>query len=476
MTLGTSGKALWSGRFRKQLDPSAGRFSSSPEDALMFSHDVAGSIAHAMGLLRSGLLTESEASGMISGLRGIYSSYSARPEQLLRGEEDVHMAVEGRLTRINPDWGQKLHTGRSRNDQVALDMRLYAREAVVELIASLLEMQQALLSSARRHLTAVIPGYTHLQRAQQIYLSHHLLAHFRRFGRDVERLEQCFSRINVSPLGAGAIAGSSHPLLPSYTASLLGFDSPFSNSLDATTDRDFCLDAAYCASVVALHLSSLAEEIVLWSTSEFGYVTLPDTLSTGSSIMPHKKNPDIAELVRGKSGAIAGRLMSMEITEKGLPLGYARDLQEMKEPLFTSLSSTVEMVDLTAAMVREMVFNRDRMAENASDSMSSSVEIVDELVRRGHPFREAHRIVGEAVAAAVESGESLTDVIGREMPDLPVPGNARASVEARSSPGGSSAGSVRKQLSAASSELRSSRSWLRTAQRKCTAVSRLLQG
>lgn len=469
-----SGKDLWGGRFRRQLESSARRFSSSPEDALLLRYDIAGSIAHAMGLERAGLLSTRELNGIVNGLRSIYHSYSERPEKLLSGEEDVHMAVEKELTRMNPDHGPKLHTARSRNDQVALDLRLYSREALLRIGDRLLEMERALLAVARKHLAAPVPGYTHMQRAQPVYLSHHLLSHLWRFSRDMERLEGMYRLTDSSPLGAGAIAGSSHGIDPSYTSALLGFGRWFSNSLDATSDRESCLDIAFLSSMIALHLSSIAEEVVMWSTSEFGYITLPDELSTGSSLMPHKKNPDIAELVRGKCGYVTAQLMSLIVTLKGLPEGYARDLQEVKRPLLVSSEEVCSMLQAMSSLVSGIKFNRDRMAENASDQSSHSVEIVDELVREGVAFRKAHSLVGQAVAEAAEKGETLQHVVARMWPDVHFPASPAEDIEKRSSPGGSSLSSVRRQVTAASRSIAASRRWIASRKRAIACVDRLL--
>ncbi len=469
-----SRKELWSGRFRKRLDPAVRLFTSSPEDAILLKYDIAGSIAHAMGLHRAGLLSREELGGIVEGLRSVYSSYSGRPEKLLSGEEDVHMAVEGKLIAMHPELGPKLHTGRSRNDQVALDLKLFSRAGVLQLLSTLIELEGSILSVCRRHISTPVPAYTHLQRAQPVYLSHYYLAHFWRFMRDVKRLQQLFDSMNSSPLGAGAIAGSSHPLDPSFTSSLLGFAGSFDNSVDASSDRDFCLEVAFSSSIAAVHLSSIAEEIVLWSTSEFGYVILPDALSTGSSLMPHKKNPDIAELVRGKCGTVTGYLMSMMMTVKGLPLGYSRDLQELKKPLISTISDVSSMAEMISALVSGISFNSKRMRENSSDQFSYSVEVADGLVRKGVPFREAHNAVGRAVADSLEQGRKLEDVVRGSWPDIDFPAGPAQAVEMRSSPGGSSIASVRQQLTAASAEMSGARRWLRSRRRTASSVDRLL--
>ena len=282
--------------------------------------------------------------------------------------------------------------------------------------------------------------------------------------------------MNISPLGAGAIAGSSQPLDPSFTSSLLGFSRPFENSIDASSDRDFCLDTVHACVMAALHLSAIAEEIVLWSTAEFGYVSLPDSLSTGSSLMPHKKNPDLAELVRGKCGSVTGNFVSMVVSVKGLPLGYSRDLQELKKPLFESIEEVSSMAETVSEMVSGISFNTERMAENASDQLSFSVEAVDGLVRSGMPFREAHGAVGKAVAESLEKGIGLGAVMRKSWPDVEFPESPAAAIEMRSSPGGSSLTSVRKQIAASSAEMASARKWMASRSRLTAAVDDLLSG
>ena len=471
-----SRKELWSGRFRKQLDPGALKFTSSPEDALLFRHDIAGSIAHAMGLERAGIISSKELKILAGGLRNIYSRFAADPERILSGEEDVHMAVERKLTEMHPGSGPRLHTGRSRNDQVALDLRLYSREGIVRILSSLMAVEESILSVCGKHISAPLPSYTHLQRAQPVYLSHYYLAHFWRFMRDIQRLQRVFDSLNISPLGAGAIAGSSQPLEPSFTSSLLGFSMPFENSIDASSDRDFCLDTVHACVMAALHLSAIAEEIVLWSTAEFGYVSLPDSLSTGSSLMPHKKNPDLAELVRGKCGSVTGNFVSMVVSVKGLPLGYSRDLQELKKPLFESIEEVSSMAETVSEMVSGISFNTERMAENASDQLSFSVEAVDGLVRSGMPFREAHGAVGKAVAESMEKGIGLGAVMRKSWPDVEFPESPAAAIEMRSSPGGSSLTNVRKQIAASSAEMASARKWMASRSRLTAAVDDLLSG
>lgn len=470
-----SKKELWSGRFRRQLDPAAKKFSSSPEDSVLFAYDLAGSIAHAMGLRHSGILTAADCRRIVDGLRAIYSSGRRSGGAILAGSEDIHMAVEQELSRLEPACGSKLHTGRSRNDQVALDLRLYSRDAVIEIISRLMELNKLLLKAARRNLTSVLPGYTHLQHAQPLYLSHHLLAHHWRFMRDMSRLQNVFESLNVSPLGAGAIGGSSLPIDPTYTSGLLAFKKPFENSLDASSDRDFVMDVVFASAIAALHLSSLAEEVVLWSTTEFGFVTLPEELSTGSSLMPHKKNPDLAELIRGRTGRLAGNLVSLMLTAKALPLGYSRDLQETKMPLFNSVDSLLDTLNMMQSIIAGIKFNKTRMKEAASDQYSFSVEAVDELVRNNVPFRKAHKIIGGVVAESMDKKESFSELLRGKWPTMDFPVDAEESVEKRSTPGASSLLSIEMQLKNSASELSLKRNWLRRAKGIAASVDRLLR-
>lgn len=470
-----SKKELWSGRFRKQFDPVAKLFSSSPEDSVLFRYDLAGSIAHALGLLHSGIVSEAECSRMVDALRSIYRSKKDSVSSLLSGREDIHMAVEAELTRIEPECGGKIHTGRSRNDQIALDLRLYSREAVIELMSALTELNKSLLAAARKNLKSVMPGYTHMQHAQPLYLSQHLLAHHWRFMRDMHRLKSVFESLNVSPLGAGAIGGSSLPVDPLYTSRLLAFSKPFDNSLDASSDRDFALDVVFASSMVSLHLSSLAEEMVLWSTSEYDFIAFPEELSTGSSLMPHKKNPDIAELLRGRSGRPAGYLVSLMLVAKGLPVGYSRDLQETKTPLFSSVESTLDGLKMMQSLLSGIRFNKSRMKEAASDQFSYSVEAVDELVRAGIPFREAHRLIGGTVHESIDKGRPFSELLKSRWPEANFPAGAVESVEKRSTRGASSLRSIELQLKNSASEHLLMRRWLNSAARKASSVERLLE-
>lgn len=469
-----SRKELWSGRFRKQPDPRAKSFSRSPEDIKIVRHDIVGSIAHAMALEKAGILSGTEKDEIVSGLRTIYQEYLKDRSDFLSGEEDVHMAVERRLTGLCRS-GLKLHTGRSRNDQIATDLRLFVREASLNTCALLLDLQKALLSIAGREVSTVLPGYTHLQHAQPVYFSHLLLAHFEKLRRDFNRIVADLQRNSVSPLGAGAISGTTHGIDSGYTSSLLGFGEPFRNSIDATSDRDFVLDACYSNAVVAEHLSSIAEEIILWSTSEFSFIELSDEFSTGSSIMPHKKNPDIAEHIRGRSSHVIANLIDVMLILNSLPLGYASDLQHVKIPLFESFESVSSMLSVTAPLLLAVRPRRARMAGAAADEFSFSVEVVDSLVRAGMPFREAHEAVGRAILEAVESGSDFRTSLRRNGISAGIPEDAAESVELRSSRGASSLKSIREQITAANAAVASGKKWLnRELARKRQTEERLL--
>jgi argininosuccinate lyase len=470
-----SRKELWSGRFRKQLDPLAKRFASSPEDAKIVKHDILGSIAHAMALERAGILSGGEKDEIVSGLRTVYQEFLRDGSKFLAGEEDIHMAVERRLTDLCSS-GLKLHTGRSRNDQIATDLRLFARDASLGVCGLLLDIQKTLLSVARREASTVMPGYTHLQHAQPVYFSHFLLAHFESFRRDFDRIVSDHRRNSVSPLGAGAISGTTHGIDTGFTSSLLGFSEPFRNSIDATSDRDFVLDALYANALVAEHLSSMAEEMILWSTSEFSFIELPDDFSTGSSIMPHKKNPDIAEHIRGRSSHVIANLVDVMLIVNSLPLGYASDMQHVKMPLFESFESVSSMLSVAAPLLTAIRPRRERMAAAAADEFSYSVEVVDSLVRSGMPFRQAHEAVGRCILESVEQGTDLRSSLRRNGISADVPGNPAESVELRKTRGASSLKSVREQMAAASAAIAAGRKWLNYELARKGQIEKMLLG
>jgi argininosuccinate lyase len=396
-----------SGRFESELNAGAARFTQSVSfDWRLWEHDILGSLAHAAMLQKIGVLTAKEG-------RAIEKALTAIARQIVAGRftwreelEDVHMNIEDALTRREPA-GAKLHTGRSRNDQVALDLRLWLREEITALRVAIRDLQAALVELGEKHCDVLIPGYTHLQRAQPVYFAHHLLAYVEMLERDQGRLLDCQARVNVCPLGSGALAGSTLPLDRQMVARLLGFAELTQNSMDAVGDRDFAVEFCAAAALLAVHLSRLAEDLILWATTEFHFITLADAFTTGSSLMPQKKNPDIAELTRGKAGRVIGNLMSLLVLLKGLPLAYNRDLQEDKERLFDTADTARACARLMAAMLKTVVVNRASCAAAAGDPALLATDLADYLVRKGMPFRQAHHAVGAAVALAEKLGKPL---------------------------------------------------------------------
>jgi argininosuccinate lyase len=393
------------------LDPAAESLSVSLHfDARLAEVDVEGSQAHAEMLARQGLLSRKDLQAIRRGLNRILGeirdgTFPWRPEL-----EDVHMNIEVRLTELVGDAGRRLHAGRSRNDQVATDLRLYLRVEIETILRFVDDLRAALLRVARREVDTVMPGYTHLQRAQPVRLAHHFLAYFEMFSRDRERLEDALGRMDECPLGAGALAGTSLPIDRDATSELLGFGAPMRNSLDAVSSRDFALEFLAAGAILATHLSRLAEEIVLWSTTEFGFVELPDAFSTGSSLMPHKKNPDVAELIRGKAGRVFGNLVALLTVTKGLPLAYNRDLQEDKEPVFDTCDTLRMGLLAMARMLPALIFRREWMAQATHHGHLVATDLAEYLVRRGVPFRTAHEVVGKIVRACEDEGQELHDL------------------------------------------------------------------
>jgi argininosuccinate lyase len=406
----------WGGRFRGPTDPEAEAFTSSLQvDRRLYRHDIAGSIAHCRTLERAGILTAREARQLITGLKRIEREIAQGRFRFAAEQEDIHMAIEARLTEIVGSLGGKLHTGRSRNDQVALDLRLYLRDAVRILIDRLRGFQQNLMALARRELGTVMPGYTHLQRAQPVLLAHHLLAYVEMAERDKDRLRDALNRINVMPLGSGALAGTNFPLDRAYTAQLLNFPRISQNSLDAVSDRDFVVETLSALALVMMHASRLAEELVLWSSQEFGFIELPDAVCTGSSMMPQKKNPDVPELIRGKTGKVYGHLMGMLTTLKGLPLAYNRDLQEDKAPVFDAIDTVQASLGLLSKVVAGLTVCRQAMARAAGSGFLLATELADYLVLKAVPFRRAHEIVGRIVRERVDRGRDLAGITLEEL-------------------------------------------------------------
>jgi argininosuccinate lyase len=405
-------KKLWGGRFAGEADAEFGRFNRSfGFDRRLFEVDVRASLAHCDGLLGAGVLTQAEAERIKSGLAQVLERGQSNPDYFDEmPSEDVHSFVEARLIELVGDVGRKLHTGRSRNDQVATDTRLWLRDEIEAIVGSLRQTQKALLKLAAAHGDVVIPGYTHLQRAQPVLFAHWCLAYFEMLARDRERLSETRRRVNVMPLGSAALAGTSYAIDRDAVARALGFDSVSRNSIDAVSDRDFCIEFAGAASLVMMHLSRLAEDVILYSTTEFGFFELGDAVATGSSLMPQKKNPDSMELVRGKAGRVFGHLQSLLVTMKGLPLAYNKDMQEDKEAVFDTVDTIIDCLKISETVLRHVRVNESRMRAGATLGYLNATELADYLVRKGMPFREAHETVGRVVVSAVQRGVELNDL------------------------------------------------------------------
>lgn len=401
---------LWGGRFTKQTDQLAYAFNASITfDKRLLPQDIAGSRAHAAMLARQGVITASERDAITAGLDAILHDVEDGKLAVTEEYEDVHSFVEANLIARIGDAGKKLHTGRSRNDQVALDMKLYVRDEIGSLDEELRELLECLLSQMEHNAGTYMPGFTHLQKAQPTTLAHHLGAYFEMFRRDRGRLADVRKRLNLCPLGAGALAGTTYPLDRGYTARLLGFDGPTRNSMDSVSDRDYVIELLGALSVIMMHLSRFSEEVILWNSNEYQFVEIDDAYSTGSSIMPQKKNPDIAELVRGKTGRVYGALMGMLTTMKGIPLAYDKDMQEDKEPAFDAIDTAKGCVRLFADMLRTLRFNKPRMEQSAKNGYTNATDAADYLVNKGVPFRDAHGIVGRLVLYGIQHHKALDD-------------------------------------------------------------------
>jgi argininosuccinate lyase len=459
----------WGGRFAAKTDRLVQEFTQSIDyDRRLYQEDILGSIAHCRMLARQGIITRDEGATLESGLRQV-------AEAAERGEipndyalEDVHTHVEARLHEIAGPISGKLHTARSRNDQVALDLRLFLRRVMVDTVDAIAALQETLQERAGEWHDVILPGFTHLQRAQPVLLAHHLLAYHEMLERDADRLRDAFGRLNILPLGAGALAGLPYRIDREYVARLLGFDGISRNSLDAVGDRDFVVEFLAAGSLIMAHLSRLAEEIILWTTSEFGYLVLDDSFTTGSSIMPQKKNSDVAELIRGKVGRVYGHLTSLLVTLKALPLAYNRDLQEDKEALFDAVDTIEPCLRLAAAMLRSATVRRERMAEAAAAGFSLATDVADYLVAKGLPFREAHAIVGRIVQRAIATGQTLATLPLEEYQAICplVDEDVRqidvwSSVRARDVPGGTAPAQVGQALANAQESTRTRREWVR---------------
>ena len=409
-------KRMWGGRFHEDTDALVQAFNASIDvDRELALDDLAGSIAHARMLGETGILAAEQARTLIGGLEALREEVRSGDVAWSEALEDVHMNLEAALTERIGTVGGTLHTARSRNDQVATDLRLWLRRHVRVLLRLLRRNRSALVDAAERHLGVILPGYTHLQVAQPVLFSHHLLAWQEMFARDEGRLRDALARIDVSPLGAGALAGTTFPIDRHRTAELLGFARPAENSLDAVSDRDFAIEVLAAAATIMMHLSRMSEELILWSTREFGFVTLPDSHTTGSSIMPQKKNPDVPELIRGKTGRVYGSLMGLLTVMKGLPLAYNKDMQEDKEGLFDAVATLRACLTLQAELVPRLEVHEGRMRAAAADAYSNATDLADYLARKGVPFREAHDVVGRLVARAIELDRPLEDVPLEEM-------------------------------------------------------------
>ncbi len=399
---------LWGGRFTKATDQLVYDFNASIRfDQKLFHQDVEGSIAHVTMLARQGILTKEETIAIIDGLHGILKDVEEGKLAIDETQEDIHSFVEANLIDRIGDAGKKLHTGRSRNDQVALDMRLYTREQVLHIDSLLKELLTVLLDAMEENLETYMPGFTHLQKAQPTTLAHHYGAYFEMFKRDRLRLKDIYERMNYCPLGAGALAGTTYPLDREYTASLLGFYGATLNSMDSVSDRDYLIEFLSALSTIMMHLSRFCEEIIIWNSNEYQFVEIDDAYSTGSSIMPQKKNPDIAELVRGKTGRVYGALMSLLTTMKGIPLAYNKDMQEDKEMAFDAMETVQNCIVLFTGMIRTMKFKKDRMAASAMNGFTNATDAADYLVNKGVPFRDAHGIIGRLVLYCIEKNTSI---------------------------------------------------------------------
>ncbi|MEL6469930.1 MAG: argininosuccinate lyase [Cyanobacteria bacterium J06623_4] len=408
----TSTQQTWSDRFESALHPVVAQFNASIGfDIALLECDLTGSIAHAKMLTKVGLLSDAECEQIVSGLETIRQEYRAGKFNPGIDEEDVHFAVEHRLIELVGDGGKKLHTARSRNDQVGTDIRLYLREQIEQIRQQIRTFQKAIFDLASQHVETLIPGYTHLQRAQPLSLAHHLLAYFEMTQRDWERLGDVLKRVNISPLGCGALAGTTFPIDRAYSAELLGFDDIYHNSLDGVSDRDFAIEFASAASLIMVHLSRLSEEIIFWASEEFRFVTLGDSCSTGSSIMPQKKNPDIPELVRGKTGRTFGHLQGLLVMMKGLPLAYNKDLQEDKEAIFDTVATVSGCLEAMTILLQEgITFRTERLGQAVAEDFSNATDVADYLAAKGVPFREAYNLVGKVVKTSLAAGKLLKDL------------------------------------------------------------------
>jgi argininosuccinate lyase len=453
----------WGGRFSEQTDAFVEAFTASVEfDRRMYRQDIAGSKAHALMLQKTGVLTGSDCEAILKGLDTIIEEIDSGAFEWSVSREDVHMNIEARLTELVGDAGKRLHTGRSRNDQVATDIRLYLREQINIIVSQLVKLQTGLLQLAEREADTIMPGFTHLQVAQPVTFGHHMMAWFEMLQRDATRMHDCYVRMNVSPLGAAALAGTSYPIDRHMTAAELGFAAPAANSLDAVSDRDFAIEFCAASAILMTHMSRMAEEMVMWSSAQFDFIELPDRYCTGSSIMPQKKNPDVPELVRGKTGRVNGNLVSLLTLMKSQPLAYNKDNQEDKEPLFDTIDTVIGSLRAFADMVPALVCKRDHMYNAAKQGFSTATDLADYLVRKGLPFRDAHEVVGKAVAYGVANSKDLSEMDIDELKgfsamiddDVFMVLSLEGSVAARNHIGGTAPDQVRKAIAEARQRLK----------------------
>ena len=454
--------ALWGGRFEEGVSAFTQEFGASlMVDKAMYAQDIQGSIAHARMLAKQGVISAEDANQIEAGLEKIKASIEAGEFTFDINDEDIHMAVEKVLTENIGAAGARLHTGRSRNDQVATDLRLHAKVLLAQLLEGNCALREALYNKAQAHFDVILPGYTHLQHAQPVLFSHHMLAYFWMFTRDFTRLKAAYDAADANPLGSAALAGTTYPLDRHYTTELLGFDHPIPNSLDAVSDRDYLLDLEYACSVSMMHLSRLCEEIILWSTTEFGFITLSDSFSTGSSIMPQKKNPDFAELTRGKMGRVVGDLVSLLVTMKSLPLAYNKDLQECKEGAMDAAKTLGDCMACMAGMIDTMQLHEDVMRKQAGLGFTAATDVADYLAKKGLPFRQAHEVVGELVLYCEKHDKGLEDLTLEEFKqanslfedDIVNALDSEAIVRARKTYGGTGHDAVKAQMEEASAAL-----------------------
>jgi len=461
---------LWGGRFEKETAREMDDFHSSIHfDYRLYKYDILGSIAHAKMLGKQNIISPEEAETICRALSEILEEIENGTVKFSIEAEDIHMNVESFLIKKIGDLGKKLHTGRSRNDQVALATRMYTKDAIKSIQSQLIELCETLLHHSKQHMRTIMPGYTHLQKAQPITLAHHFMAYFEMFRRDYHRMEDCFKRTDVMPLGSGALAATTYPLDREYVAELLGFSSISRNSMDAVSDRDFVIEFLFCASMVMMHLSRFCEEIILWASSEFDFIEIDDAYSTGSSIMPQKKNPDAAELVRGKTGRVYGDLMAVLTVMKSLPLAYNKDMQEDKEALFDGIDTLQKCVKVFNNMLKTLTFKTENMYSRALEGFTNATDAADYLVKKGLPFRDAHKVIGRLVMYCIKEKKSLLDLSLQELQgfsplferDVFDALSLETCVNQRNLPGGPAAVSV-------SSALNEAQAWIEWTKKKET--------